>query len=149
MADAVSGVGKHLNELNSQTQIQRQPAFWGTLNGNTVKSYVIWGVGLQGPYGQYPPPPPGQAMYVQQPQQQGGMGGGAGQGCLAACLVRCSTICSGCAAHLSALGFFLPGFFLLPQADRVCLDAFESQQWHHYDSLQTPFACITPAPPLL
>ena len=44
------------------------------------------------PYGQYPPPPPGQAMYVQHPQQQGGMGGGAGQGCLAACLVRASSL---------------------------------------------------------
>jgi hypothetical protein len=31
-------------------------------------------------------------MYVQHPQQQGGMGGGAGQGCLAACLVRASSL---------------------------------------------------------
>lgn len=40
-------------------------------------------MGIQGPYG-YPPPPPGQAMYVQQPQHH--PGASAGTGCLAACL---------------------------------------------------------------
>ena len=37
-------------------------------------------------YGGYPPQPPPQGMYVQQPHQGGGAGAAAGQGCLAACL---------------------------------------------------------------